>query len=146
MKKIILAATGEELEWRDDADGDPCLVRVTDEGVPRRSLPFARIVVAVYGGRSDTRLGWRCLLVDDVRGDDWLSLESIENVLVGRGFIRIEGDETGPQPGRTTQDYLLDEAEAIIKDVVRTASGRACLDSARTLAFIVDLQNYRSSK
>lgn len=142
MRKIILAATGEELEWRDDVDGDPCLVRKTDEGVPRRSLPFTQIVVATYGTRHGSRVGWAYLLED--RGDDhsggrWESVEDIETALVGRGFIRIEGEESRPQPepqpqpGPTMEEYLIGEARAIILDAARNN-----FDHRRALRFIAD--------
>ena len=148
MKKIILAATGEELEWRDDVDGDPCLVRKADEGVPRRSLPFTRIVAAAYGARHGSRVGWAYLLEDSDDGYDggrWESVEDIEMALVGRGFIRIEGEESQsqpqpqtpselePQPGPTTEEYLISEARAIILDAARNN-----FDHKRALRFIAD--------
>lgn len=136
MKKIILVATGDELTWRNRND-----MRVLARDNPTYHGFVIAEVDDIYTNLYDSDAG-NCNGLP-YNGD--CDEESVEAALVTAGIIRIE-ETAEPQPGRTTQDYLLDEAEAIIKDVARTASGRACLDSARTLAFIVDLQNYRSSK
>lgn len=140
MKKIILAATGDELTWV------PWYLngfRLCRENPPAHHRGAAFFFGDEYAYVFDTD-DLECTL--KFMGD-LPSKDAVEQKAVELGIIRIE-ETAEPQlePGRTTQDYLLDEAEAIIKDVVCSASGRACLDSARTLAFIVDLQNYRSGK
>lgn len=139
MRKIILAATGEELTW----------IRYEAERRLMRAQPAVPgYCVAYYGDRNRG-------VVFDNDGAAYLalfsgffsSIEEVERKAVELGIIRIEEvADTGPQPGPTMQEYLLDEAEAIIKDVARTSSGRDSLDAKRALAFIIDLQNYRSGK
>lgn len=124
MKKIILAATGEELEWRDTYDGSSgyALDTVVGQSV------VSPLAYCYHRGS--------CVLTPYGRGStlmpDGTTKDEMERALVTAGIIRIE-ETAEPQPGPSREEYLIGEARAIILDAARNN-----FDHKRALRFIAD--------
>lgn len=128
MKKIILAATGDELKWEDKGGYQQL----------RRESPSVAGYGFVTWYPEGTLRGSYYLWSSD--GSDFVTVssgctddrKSVEYAAVAAGLIRII-DEAEPQPGPSMQEYLLAEARAIILDAARNN-----LDYKRALRWIAD--------